>query len=69
MMLGVELRQDDGPWTGGGVDAMNGLLDRGFIVTPSGPVGDVIGLSPPFVTTQEQLSAFVDALREWLGQQ
>jgi 4-aminobutyrate aminotransferase/(S)-3-amino-2-methylpropionate transaminase len=69
MMLGVELRQDDGPWTGGGVDAMNGLLDRGFIVTPSGPVGDVIGLSPPFVTTQEQLSAFVDALSEWLGQQ
>ena len=69
MMLGVALCSAGEPWAGGGVQAMNGLLDRGFIISPSGPAGDVIGLSPPFVTTREQLAAFVDALSDWLAQQ
>lgn len=67
-MLGVALVDDTGaPLAGGGVDAMHGLLDRGFITSPSGPAGDVIGLSPPFVTTNAQVDAAIDAIADWLG--
>lgn len=68
LMLGVPLLDPAGDaWVAGGVHAMNGLLDMGFIVSPSGPAGDVIGISPPFVTTHEQLDAFCDALAGWLA--
>ncbi len=68
-MLGIALLTPDGaPWPGGGVDAMHGMLERGFITSPSGALGDVIGLSPPFVTTDEQVDAAVDALTDWVQQ-
>lgn len=67
-MLGVALRTRDGAaWAGGGVEAMNALLDRGFITSPSGSAGEVIGLSPPFVTTPAQIDASVDAIAGWLA--
>lgn len=70
MMLGLPLLDRSGsPWVGGAVNAMHALLDRGFIVSPSGPSGDVIGLSPPLMITREQLEAFADALSDWLGQE
>ena len=68
MMWGLALQRADGSvWAGGGVDAMHGLLEHGFIVSPGGPSGDVISLSPPLVTTREQLAAGVDAIEAWLG--
>ncbi len=68
LMLGLPLLEDGAPWPGGAVAAMNGLLDRGFILSPSGAMGDVIGLSPPLVSTKAQLTAFIEALTEWLHQ-
>jgi 4-aminobutyrate aminotransferase-like enzyme len=67
LMLGLPLLTDGDAWAGGAVAAMNGLLDRGFILSPSGAAGDVIGLSPPLITTKEQLSAFIDSLQDWLS--
>lgn len=68
-MLGVALQRADGStWPGGGVQAMYGLLERGFITSPSGAAGEVIGLSPPFVLTDEQADAAVDAIADWLRQ-
>lgn len=68
LMLGLPLLAEGEAWAGGAVAAMNAMLDRGFILSPSGAAGDVIGLSPPFVSTKEQLSAFVEALAEWIDE-
>ncbi len=66
MMLGIALRDPRGErWVGGGVAAMHALLEAGFITSPGGPDGDVIGLSPPYVTTETQLQAAVDAIAAW----
>jgi 4-aminobutyrate aminotransferase-like enzyme len=66
-MLGVALADELGkPWAGGGVTAMHALLDRGFIASPSGPDGDVLALSPPYVATTDQLELAVDAIAAWL---
>ena len=63
LMLGIPfINQDTGkPWAGAGVTAMQRLLSLGFIASPGGPLGDVLSLAPPFVTTDEQADAFVDA--------
>lgn len=68
LMLGIALQDrggEDAP--GAGVELMQALLSRGYIASPGGATGDVLSLSPPFVITQEQLSAFVEALTEALG--
>jgi 4-aminobutyrate aminotransferase/(S)-3-amino-2-methylpropionate transaminase len=62
LMLGVPLVDEAGqPRPGGGVTAMQRLLNLGFIVSPGGPQGDVMSLSPPFVLTETQADAFVEA--------
>jgi 4-aminobutyrate aminotransferase-like enzyme len=67
LLVGVALLDEASrPWAGGGVKAMNDLLHPGFIVSPSGPMGDVISLSPPYVITENQLDAAVDAISEWV---
>lgn len=67
LMCGVALADETGaPWAGGGVAAMNDLLEAGFLVSPGGPQGDVISLSPPFVITEQQLDAGVEAIVAWV---
>jgi 4-aminobutyrate aminotransferase/(S)-3-amino-2-methylpropionate transaminase len=67
LMLGVALRTADGaPWAGGGVAAMHALLDRGFIVSPAGPLGDVISLTPPLTIDEQQLEAGLEAVVAWV---
>ena len=69
LMLGVALQRPDGAlWRGGGVAAMQGLLQRGFLVAPAGIEGEVISLSPPLVVTEAQLRAATDALLQWLSE-
>jgi 4-aminobutyrate aminotransferase-like enzyme len=69
MMWGIALQQADGSaWAGGGVEAMHALLRHGFIVSPGGPAGDVISVSPPLVITREQLAAGIDAIEAWLDE-
>ena len=66
-MLGIALQTTQrNPWAGGGVAAMNALMECGFIVAPGGALGDVISLTPPLVITEEQLSAGVDAIASWI---
>jgi len=63
LMLGVPFVGEDGrPRAGAGVDAMVALLERGFVTSPGGPMGDVLSLSPPLVITDEQLDAAVEAI-------
>ncbi len=67
LMLGVPLLDHDGaPWDGGGVQAMYALLGAGFIVSPGGHRGDVLSLAPPFVITDDQVDAAVDAIGAWV---
>jgi len=67
LMLGVALLDTKGrPWGGGGVHAMHAMLERGFLVSPGGVAGDVVSLAPPFVISEEQLDAGVDALVAWV---
>lgn len=67
LMLGVALQHPDGtPWAGGGVQAMNDLLEAGIIVSPGGPLGDVISLAPPYVITEAQLEAGLQAIATWM---
>lgn len=66
-MLAVGLLDEDGnAWPGGGVEAMHALLGVGFITSPSGVLGDAIGLSPPFVMTAPQLRAAGEAICTWI---
>lgn len=69
LMLGLALVDGDGaPWAGGGVRAMHDLLAAGFIVSPGGHLGDVLSLAPPFVITDAQVDAAVDAIGAWVDQ-
>ena len=69
MMMGVALERDGAAWAGGGVAAMTGLLERGFIVSPGGAQGEVISLAPPLVIDEAQLEAGVAAVIDWVRQQ
>lgn len=67
LMIGVALQTPEGaPWAGGGVAAMHGLLDAGYLVAPSGPQGDVISVSPPLVLSEEQWQAGLEAVVAWV---
>lgn len=67
LMIGVALLDEEGaPWAGGGVQAMHGLLSEGFLVAPSGPLGDVLSLSPPLVIDEAQWRAGLDAVQRWV---
>ena len=66
MMLGIALRDEArAPWAGGGVQATSDLLREGFVVSPGGALGEIISLAPPFVITQEQLTAGLEAIARW----
>ena len=54
MMLGIEIPR--------ALSVSRSLLRAGFIALPAGEQAEVLGLTPPFTITEEQLSAFLDAL-------
>jgi 4-aminobutyrate aminotransferase-like enzyme len=63
LMLGIPFVDSAGrPRPGAGVEAMFALLSHGFIVSPGGPLGDVLSLSPPLVITDAQLDAATHAI-------
>jgi 4-aminobutyrate aminotransferase-like enzyme len=68
LMAGIELRRDDG--TPGGVEAIRvvqGMLDRGFLLLPEGPSGEVISLTPPLTIPVAALRRATLALGEELA--
>jgi 4-aminobutyrate aminotransferase-like enzyme len=70
-MQAVELvrdRESKTPATTLALRVVRRLLERGFIVLPSGVFGTVIALVPPFVITDAQLEAFFAAFEETLEQ-
>ncbi|MBX3747408.1 MAG: aspartate aminotransferase family protein [Verrucomicrobiae bacterium] len=68
LMQGLELRtpagSPDGP---AALGVVRRLLDRGFILLPEGPEGEVIGITPPLVIPQTELSRAIRALGEELA--
>jgi len=71
LMIGVDLVQDGDPRKPASSLAlalMDGLRQEGFLILPSGVDGNVIGLSPPFVLTDEQWSAFLEAFEKQVVQ-
>ena len=65
-MLGLELVEGGNPAPLKALTLMTACRDRGFLVLPSGVQGHILALSPPFVITQEQLEAALEAIREIL---
>ncbi|MCA9565424.1 MAG: aspartate aminotransferase family protein, partial [Myxococcales bacterium] len=62
-MFGVELvesRQSKVPASTVSLRICRQLLERGYVVLPSGVFGNVISLVPPFVITDEQLESFFE---------
>jgi 4-aminobutyrate aminotransferase-like enzyme len=67
LLVGVELRTEDGEvWAGGGVAAMHALLRDGVIVAPAGARGEVVALTPPFVVTEAQITFATERLIAWV---
>lgn len=70
LMLGVDLVVDRASRKPDGKLAL-ALVDycrtRGYLVLPSGIYGNVLGISPPFVITDEQMDGFVAVLDEGLA--
>lgn len=61
-MLGVQM---DNP---GAAAVITGqLLRQGYIVLPGGVDGDILGLTPPLVVTDEQLGASMDAIESLIA--
>ena len=64
-MIGVELVRDRDtkqPASKTALRVVRSLLERGYIVLPSGVFGNVLSVVPPFVLTDEQLDGFVNEL-------
>jgi 4-aminobutyrate aminotransferase-like enzyme len=69
-MIGVELVRDTTalePAGGAAMWVLDALRRRGFLVGLAGANGQVVSLSPPFVITDEQRRAFVEAFDEVLA--
>jgi 4-aminobutyrate aminotransferase-like enzyme len=47
---------------------MDAMLQRGYIMLPSGVYGHVLTLTPPLVVARKQLEGALVALREVLSQ-
>lgn len=63
LMKGIEFRETDGsPATQFVVAMVIQLLKRGFITLPDAPQGHVLALTPPAVTTRDEIDAAVDAM-------
>jgi 4-aminobutyrate aminotransferase-like enzyme len=68
LMAGLELRQSDGaPARTVALEAIKGLLRRGFILLPEGEAANVISFTPPLTITASQLDGSVSALDEVLS--
>lgn len=68
-MLGLDLIAPGSardPNTKLALELMDRCRRRGYLVLPSGVYGNILALSPPFVTTDEQLDGFLQVLREEL---
>lgn len=67
LMIGVDLVEDADPSKPNTTLAL-GLVDamrrRGYLLLPSGVNGNVLGLTPPFVLTDEQWQRFIEALEK-----
>ena len=65
MMIGVEfIRDGQTPDGAACLYLMEALRRDGYLVLPSGIHGNVLGLSPPFVLTEEQWAGFMHALEK-----
>ena len=58
-MLGVEVRD-----VRVALHVTDYCRQQGYLVLPAGPGAEVIGITPPFVITDEQLDAFLDVLEK-----
>lgn len=67
LMAGVALHHPDGSPAGReGLQVVQRLLQRGFILLPEGPDGEVISLTPPLTIARRDLDRTVRALNETL---
>lgn len=67
MLLGLRFRDHDGVTAGDRVvGLMNALLQYGVIILPEGPKADVLGFSPPFALSDEEVEWVGKALRDLL---
>ncbi|MBN8246361.1 MAG: aspartate aminotransferase family protein [Verrucomicrobia bacterium] len=67
LMAGVALHHPDGSPAGReGLQVVQRLLQRGFLLLPEGPEGEVISLTPPLTITRRDLDRMVRALIETL---
>ena len=66
LMLGVDFIKDDLRTPDGMMclRLMEALRKDGYLVLPSGSYGNVLGLSPPFVLTDEQWGGFMASLEK-----
>jgi len=66
LMLGVEFIKDEARTPDGMmcIRLMEALRKDGYLVLPSGSYGNVLGLSPPFVLTDEQWKGFMASLEK-----
>jgi len=70
MMLGLEFVKPDGSPDGmKSLRICADLLSHGYLVLPSGAYGQVLGLSPPFVLTEEQWGGFFATLKNCVENQ
>lgn len=66
LMVGVELTGSDGAPLVIGKQVSEECVRRGLLVYPGGHYGNVVGMLPPLVATEEQLATAVDILGEAL---
>jgi 4-aminobutyrate aminotransferase-like enzyme len=65
LMAGLELRLPNGDSaTAVALQAIKGMLERGFILLPEGEYSNVISFTPPLTITKAQLAETVSALAE-----
>ena len=65
MLWGLEMVKDPNTREPASIPTLKicrALLERGFLVLPSGVYGNVLSLTPPVTITEGQLEAFFDAL-------
>ena len=72
LFIGMDVLADKGRERTGADNAaliVNGLRERGVLISASGPAGDVLKIRPPLVFTQAEadvfLAAFDDVLARW----
>lgn len=70
LMLGLPLLKADGrPDGAAALRVVGDMLQRGYILLPSGVHGHVLGFAPPFVITADQLQGSLEALEASIAQE